>query len=185
MTIAVSTYKKLYALLEDVTPLEYDCGLLCGSICCHGGQDLGIYLFPGEERLFTGDEDWLVWEVHKVSEYDFPPSWEGTVDFVACTEFCPRDKRPLQCRFFPLTAHLDQDGLLYIILDSLELPYECPLITEKMELRSDFVQRVHEAWRILLTDAKIRDLVLWDSRTRERNPDFTPEIVLVGDQIPL
>ncbi|NLJ33815.1 MAG: hypothetical protein GX349_04405 [Firmicutes bacterium] len=177
MTISVHTYKKIYELLADVTPLEYDCGQLCGSICCHGGQDLGIYLYPGEEKLFSGEEDWLEWEVHQVSEYDFPPSWQGTVDFIVCTKFCPRDKRPLQCRFFPLTAHLDQGGLVHIILDSLNLPYECPLISQRMELRPDFVERVYEAWLLLLTDDKIRDLVLWDSKARERDPNFIPEIV--------
>jgi hypothetical protein len=181
MTLTKATYERLYDLLSDAAPLEYDCGILCGRACCQGGRDLGIYLFPGEEQLFTGAEDWLVWQVQKVKFYDFPPSWEGTVNFINCTKPCPRERRPLQCRFYPLAPHVLADGSLLIIMDPVPVPYSCPLITQKLTLRSQFVQRVYEAWKILLEDSKIRDLVVWDSRERESRPDFIPTIILAED----
>lgn len=184
MALTKETYQKLYDMLCDVTPLEYDCGILCDQVCCQGSKDLGMYLFPGEEELFSMKEDWLKWEAQKVEYYDFPPSWEGTVYFVTCTKPCPRKMRPLQCRFYPLAPHLLADGSLLLIYDPAQVPYQCPLITEKMKLRPEFVQRVYEAWRILLEDGKIRDLVKWDSREREGRPDFIPEIVLAEDKDP-
>ena len=42
--------------------------------------------------------------------------------------------RPLQCRTFPLTPHLTEDGILLLIYNDEELPYICPLI-EKINVR--------------------------------------------------
>jgi hypothetical protein len=175
------TFQKLYDMLLEVTPLEHDCGILCGRACCQGGKDLGIYLYPGEEQLFSGEEDWLQWQVQKAKFYDFPPGWKGTVHFVTCTKPCPREKRPLQCRFYPLAPHLLADDSLLLIYDPVQVPYRCPLIAERIEIRPEFIQRVYEAWKILLEDEKIRELVEWDSREREERPDFVPEIVLAED----
>jgi hypothetical protein len=181
MRLGKVEYKKIYAMLDEVTPLEYDCGLLCGRICCQGGDNIGMYLLPGEEEMFTGKEDWLKWERHKVKFYDFPPSWKGTVNFVICNKYCPRKMRPLQCRFYPLAPHLLRDGSLLIIYDPSDSPYECPLITGKMKLSAKFVSTVYEVWHILLGDEKIKALVEWDSRAREETANFIPEILLAEE----
>lgn len=53
-------YTKIYQLLDRATPLKEDCGKLCQKACCHQeNQELGMYLLPGEEALFTRKEDWL------------------------------------------------------------------------------------------------------------------------------
>jgi hypothetical protein len=44
-------YKKAYRLLEHSTPLKFDCGQLCGSRCCSGGNEAGMCLYPGEETM--------------------------------------------------------------------------------------------------------------------------------------
>jgi len=163
------TYARVYRLLDEVTPLREDCGLLCGRLCCRPDRpDTGIYLLPGEEALFRGDEEWLEWTEQRAEEYDFPPGWEGTVYFVRCRGTCPRSSRPLQCRFFPLTAHCLPDGHLVIIWETLALPYRCPLLTGAYPLEHGFVRAVAEAWRLLMRFRRVRELVCWDSRQRDK-----------------
>lgn len=176
-TIRKITYQAIYRLLDRVSPLETDCGSLCKAACCTCGdhaapdqqEELGIYLLPGEEKLFTRKEAWLSWSVEEAQDYDFPPSWQGKVYFVRCTcaPNCPRALRPLQCRFFPLAPHLLPDGTLTLILSPLELPYRCPLIDASMELTPAFIQATYTVWRRLIRDPLIYDLVSYDSEERE------------------
>ncbi len=174
-TIRKRTYEAIYRLLDRVSPIDYDCGKLCGAICCtcgeHGetDQELGIYLLPGEEKLFSKKEDWLTWTKERAQNFDFPESWTGKVSFVKCKTppTCPREKRPLQCRFFPLEPHLTEDGRLRLILSALDLPYSCPLIAERMELNPSFIQATYTVWTHLLRDPLIFDLVEMDSESRE------------------
>ncbi|MBO8137330.1 MAG: hypothetical protein H0Z40_04240 [Desulfotomaculum sp.] len=163
-------YKKLYKITRDVTPLAEDCGELCGSVCCQPDDKdtLGMYLFPGEEVMFTGDEDWLVWEKRDPKEDDFPSSWEYPVYFIRCTRTCPRERRPLSCRFFPLAPHLMKDDTLLLIYDTLPLPYTCPLIAGTVPLRKDFIEATAQCWKELLKDSRIYELVKMDSEERER-----------------
>lgn len=181
LVLAKNTYEKLYRMLDQVTPLDYDCGILCNRVCCQGGKDVGMYLFPGEEQQFSGTEDWLNWQRHKVKFYDFPPSWQGTVNFLICTGECPRAQRPLQCRFYPLAPHLLMDRSLLIIYDPIKVPYQCPLIANKMQLSPHFISAVYQAWRILLQDERIKDLVIWDSQKREKQLNIIPDILLAED----
>jgi hypothetical protein len=65
-TIRKSTYKAIYRLLDRVSPIDTDCGLLCGAACCTpekdpDAEDVGIYLLPGEEKIHSKDDDWLEW----------------------------------------------------------------------------------------------------------------------------
>ena len=45
-------------LLEEITPLQTDCGLVCGGACCqtHPGEETGMLLFPGEAEMYRGEE---------------------------------------------------------------------------------------------------------------------------------
>ncbi|MDD3653429.1 MAG: hypothetical protein PHO01_04485 [Desulfotomaculaceae bacterium] len=163
-------YKEIYRITSAITPIQSDCGELCGKVCCQpdSEDDLGVYLFPGEECMFTGKEKWLQWERRHPDEDDFPPSWEYPVYFVRCTGLCPRKQRPLNCRFFPLAPHLLKDDTLFLIHETLELPYLCPLIARRIPLRKDFMEVTALCWQRLLADPRIRDLVEMDSRERER-----------------
>ena len=33
-TITKNEYRAIYRLLDKVSPIEYDCGKLCGAACC-------------------------------------------------------------------------------------------------------------------------------------------------------
>ncbi|MCL4440823.1 MAG: hypothetical protein M1609_09625 [Firmicutes bacterium] len=172
-------YQYLYNLTGAVTPLETDCGLLCSSICCRRDRKntLGIYLFPGEEIMLPPDESWIERELHNPAEYDFPDNWKEPVHFIKCTSPCPREKRPLSCRFFPLAPHLLTDGALILTYETVRLPYRCPLIYKELPLRKDFVEVVALAWRALLQDPRIFRLVEEDSREREISLQSIPPIL--------
>ncbi|MDD3168729.1 MAG: hypothetical protein PHC91_04590 [Eubacteriales bacterium] len=186
--IRKNTYQAIYRLLNRVSPLPTDCGQLCSSACCNCGGDgcseesldfdMGIYLLPGEEKLFTRKEDWLKWNIEYAEDYEFPASWSGKVYFVRCKTppRCPREMRPLQCRFFPLAPYLTENGELRLILSTAELPYQCPLIAEKIPLQNDFVKATYTVWKHLIRDPLIRDLVEMDSKVIRNNKKCT-EIV--------
>lgn len=177
--IKKKTYKAIYRLLDRVSPIDGDCGKLCNAACCTCGGDskdddgldfdLGIYLLPGEEKIFTMEEDWLKWSVEYAEDYDFPDSWFGKIYFVRCKTppICPRESRPLQCRFFPLAPHFSEQGKLQLIYCTSELPYSCPLITKKMKLTDDFVKATYTVWNRLIKDPLIFDLVEMDSKDRK------------------
>lgn len=62
-TIKKRTWKAIYRLLDRVSPVDGDCGRLCGSVCCTWGCnenpdnntgteiEMGIYLYPGEHKI--------------------------------------------------------------------------------------------------------------------------------------
>ena len=109
------TYKAIYRLLDRVSPVPFDCGTICGAACCNAAytdEDMGIMLLPGEEKIHDKHADWLTWDSLSTDEYELPGSWKGKIFFVRCKTppHCPRHMRPMQCRTFPLTPHLDEDG---------------------------------------------------------------------------
>lgn len=184
-SIRKRTYKAMYRLLDHVSPVNIDCGTLCDAICCtygsgHDSKDfqLGIYLLPGEEKVFSKKDDWLIWSSERAEDYDYPDSWYGKVYFVRCKTppICPRHLRPLQCRTFPLAPHISKNGELKLILSKSDLPYKCPLITEGMELTPEFIKATYTVWKRLIKDHLIYDLVNMDSRSREHYLDDNVEM---------
>ncbi len=175
------TYQAIYRLLDRVSPVPYNCGILCNAACCSCGNDdesLGIYLLPGEDKVHPRQDSWLSWSAENAEDYEFPDSWHGKVYFVRCKTppICPREKRPMQCRTFPLTPHIDEDGVLSLILNDGELPYLCPLIEEEIELSPDFVKATYTCWKHLIRDPLIYDLVREDSEYREYRQYEEPEL---------
>lgn len=178
-SIKKDTFKAIYRLLDRVSPINGDCGLLCGSICCVCDKEenlgknndepaMGIYLLPGEEKIFTKKEEWLIWEKSKAEDYEFPESWHGDVYFLHCktAPYCHRSMRPLQCRIFPAAPHLDEDDNLYLIYQKGDLPYSCPLTEDRIPLNENFLKATYTVWKHLIRDPLIYDLVELDSYYR-------------------
>ena len=94
---------------------------------------------------------------------------KGKVYFVQCMgpEKCRRKIRPMQCRTFPLTPHINDAGELSLLYNDIELPYRCPLIDEEMPLNESFVKATFTVWKHLIRDQFIYDLVKMDSEMRE------------------
>ena len=118
-TDIAAAYKRAYAQFRYLTPIRADCGLLCGKLCCRGGDDDGMILFEGEE--VPASEFTLT----DVDLHGHP------VRFAVCHGRCRREHRPLACRIFPLTPYLDTQGVLTVIPDP-RARLKCPLLTAEM-----------------------------------------------------
>lgn len=166
-------FTKVYKMLDEVSPVSYDCGKLCNAICCvydeedYSNNDLVISLFPGEELMYENHESFDV-SIGFASEFEYPESWGGEVYFLKCKTppVCDREYRPIQCRSYPLTPHLDEEDNLHLIFDESEYPYECPLIHENIDLNVDFIETTLKAWSLLIEDPLIYDFVKMDSKAR-------------------
>ena len=208
-SISKEDYLKIYELLDSVSPLDYDCGTLCNSICCvcdndkSKDKDMVIYLLPGEEDLFfenlenkenkdmnkenkklnkenkklnkennlKNKENKVFFDIkkEKAKYYEYPKSWKGYVYFIRCKTppVCNRQLRPIQCRTFPLSPHISKDKKLHLIYDLDDLDYPCPLISEKIKLNQDFINKTYLCWNILIKDKLIYDLIEMDSKRRD------------------
>ncbi len=173
--LGIEQYKKIYGMLDKVSPVPYDCGSLCNSICCRGdsfsGEDPYIYLLPGEKEYleYAGCKMKIV--RRRLKYHDLPSSWGKYVYTAECSqpENCNRSVRPIQCRTFPITPHITETGELLMIYCDVDLPYVCPLLEEEKKLSDDFLAITYEAWKLLTEDGAIRDLVEHDSRERDKN----------------
>lgn len=148
---AAYVYLQLYRLFDSLTPTDFDCGKLCGKACCRG-DDAGMYLFPGEKKVF----DMLSCEWAKIENSDFTYNHNGKekpVPILFCNGSCDRYQRPLACRIFPLTPLLDADGTLKITIDP-RAKAMCPLSrgTSVEDFPPNFVNAVYKTFRILLSN---------------------------------
>ena len=128
------------ALLENVTPLKTDCGLLCEGLCCRPmeGEMTGMLLFPGEEAYYEG-----------CAGYRMTATEQGTL--LICSGRCSRADRPLSCRLMPLIPLLRADGVK--VATDLRAKTVCPLARQgKDALDPDFVAAVRQVGRILAED---------------------------------
>ncbi len=143
-------YLQIYRMLERVTPLKSDCGLLCNKACCDGGDaDLGMYLFPGEELLLSG------LGYFRIMPTDIQLKNGNNVLLVNCDGKCDRKFRPLACRIFPLTPYLTYRRTLTLEMD-VRATGICPLAKGKnTPLQPDFIRAVRQSIRIMSRDPEI------------------------------
>ncbi len=144
--ITPEEYKRIYRMFDEVSPVPFDCGSICGEACCsEAEEDDGIYLLPGEESIHSDDE-WR--EKEKIGERFF----------VKCKgpKHCNRSLRPIQCRTFPLMPSLDENGRLVMEPNDMELSYSCPLLDAGTGLQEDFIRVTTEAWERLIGDERVR-----------------------------
>lgn len=135
---ALQAVAEARTLLENVTPLNGDCGRFCGGACCLPDEDGqgGMLLFPGEEALY------------REMPQGFAVSPDDSVvpggRLITCAGTCERSARPLSCRLFPL---LPVPG--GAVMDQRGWPV-CPLMEHgRRGLKNEFVQAVKAAGDIL------------------------------------
>lgn len=149
-------YLQIYRLFDNVTPLAADCGGLCNAACCKG-DDSGIYLFPGEEKVYRLlNPDWA-----EIESSDFTYEYRGKtkhVPLLVCSGDCDRYQRPLACRIFPLTPYTGKDGKLRIIIDP-RAKSVCPLSHELKleEFDRKFLQNIKKSFILLMKNAEIKE----------------------------
>lgn len=155
--MSILDWPKLYKILSNVTPLPVDCGRLCGAKCCtEWDKGVGVNLLPGEEVMFK-EQNWCELEELLPGDAPFPgePSY-----LLRCRGKCPREKRPLLCRTFPLAPHINPDGSLRVILDD-DGWLVCPLVKlgEMEQLDPEFVRGVLAVWRELAGNQAIKHYI--------------------------
>jgi len=148
---AAYVYLQLYRLFDKATPIFADCGKLCNKACCEG-DDCGMYLFPGEQKVYELlDPEWS-----EIESSDFTYTHEGKtkkVPIIFCNGNCDRFQRPLACRIFPLTPILNENKELKIIVDPRAKSI-CPLSRnlKLSDYNPEFVKNVKKAFSVLLTN---------------------------------
>lgn len=149
-------YLQLYRLFDRSTPIKADCGKLCGKRCCKG-EDCGMYLFPGEEKVFKLlNPSWA-----KIEKSDFCYEFNGktkNVPILFCNGSCDRYQRPLACRIFPLTPYINEDGKAEIIVDSRAKAI-CPLAKtlDTADFDGKFYNNVKKAFSVLTKNKEITE----------------------------
>lgn len=148
-------FLKIYRMLEQVTPLKSDCGSLCNKACCDGGdEDLGMYLFPGEELLLSD------FGYFRITPTDIQLKNGYNILLANCDGKCNRRFRPLACRIFPLTPYLTYGRTLTLEMD-IRAGGICPLAKGKKApaLQPDFIRTVRQSIRIMSQDPEILSFI--------------------------
>jgi hypothetical protein len=153
-------------MLENSTPLKFDCGLLCNSKCCSGDSNAGMCLFPGEGLMFERHSAFLTIRKENITNTD--------VLFAVCNGTCNRKFRPLSCRIFPYVPYLNHAGRLTIIEDPRE-KYMCPLLLEAFDLKVDkiYMRNIANIFRLLVQDTDIKSHIYLLSSVLDEYMRFT------------
>ncbi|MBQ7117078.1 MAG: hypothetical protein IJN88_02595 [Clostridia bacterium] len=132
------------AVILPYTPLNADCGTVCGKACCKGDKETGMLLFPGEDTAF-------------------PVKEKNGSCLCVCDGKCNRSERPLSCIIFPFFPYMSEDGKIRARADIRGINI-CPLIAHKDEVifSKIFLRRVARAGRILAKDEECRRF-LWET----------------------
>jgi len=147
----------LYQQLDTITPLPVDCGKLCGSKCCtEWDNGAGVYLLPGEEKIFQ-ELDWCkITSVPKI-EAAFPGDYSYILH---CRGKCPGRQRPLLCRTFPLAPYIEAEKDISLVFDEGGWLI-CPLVQlgDMDQLDPRFVRQVLLVWKLLAEHKAIKSYI--------------------------
>lgn len=149
-------YREAYRMFGGETPIAADCGRLCRSRCCRGGDNDGMLLFPGEEQV-SREQTFLTVEMREMRGID--------AGFAVCKGRCIRPLRPLSCRIFPYAPRLEDDGRITVRPDPRARRI-CPLLTPDAEefIEDSFLEKIVEVFEFLR-----RELPDMDEFLREYN----------------
>ena len=143
----MSVTENASALLENVTPLKTDCGLLCSAACCTDNGEAGscVWLLPGEEAGC----DW-----GSVSSAVLPVTGIK-LNSLYCTSPCTRSRRPFMCRIFPLSPYYSVKRGIWDVRMDRRAAAVCPLFKSGVRgLNPDFISAARAAVTMLSEDAE-------------------------------
>lgn len=135
--------ERAYSLTNNTTPCRFDCGTLCGAVCCNNlsltDNNSGMHLLPYEKEYLQSK---------KANGYEYVPSEDGYM--LDCGGKCIRDQRPFACRIFPYYAKFDGNSI--IIKKDIRAASVCPLLTNEKTKRANifFIRNMKKAIRILI-----------------------------------
>lgn len=151
-------------VIGDATPLPVDCGQLCGAACCHGDEDAGMLLFPGEMVRLAGVPSFRLFRIRYMG---------GRAWHLTCDGTCDRELRPLACRIFPLAPYIDEQGIISAVPDP-RARRMCPL-ADGEHLDRRFRRRVAKAFDLLAEEPKILEFMRRLSLELEELRRFFPQ----------
>lgn len=152
--------KKAYELLDRVTPLSYDCGRLCGGLCCKGDGDTGMWLFPHEEEILKGVEGFTI----KDCEANFGNR------MVVCGGSCDRKTRPLACRIYPYFPMITQDG--FDARADIRGIMTCPMLRDNIKPDYAFTRQVRKVARLFARDEELSSYIININQMLDEIEDF-------------
>ncbi len=164
-------YEYIYKITKDVTPLPVDCGKLCDGACCKGDSDMGMYLFPGENVMFSPAEKWT-----NIKKSGFTYGNNRAL-FFGCDGSCDRAMRPLACRIFPLFPYVDITGNLEIIMDPRAKSL-CPLAMalDISELDPHFLRTMSYVLKLMSKNSVIFSYMFEVSRFVDETKSFLEKL---------
>ena len=142
-------YGKIYELLDKVTPLSKDCGVLCDKACCkEEDEPAGMFVFPFEEELLKNVDFGYM----ENSNCEYGENKVAKIFY--CTKPCNREERPLSCRIFPLTPYR-KNGKTMLVMNPAAKKM-CPLARSlhPSQLEEDFEENVK---RVMNRNSKLKD----------------------------
>lgn len=151
----ILSYQKAWEYLENVTPLNTDCGALCGHACCRGSDQDGMLLFPGEEAMYRDNDCGFCIRDSHIALSD------GTlVKLLVCRGRCDRKMRPLSCRIFPIIPQIDEEGYLNFVPD-LRAVALCPLLyqADRHAISPSFIDALYSAFEDLIEDDRVLQFI--------------------------
>ena len=136
---------KAYEAIGDFTPIKGDCGKLCDKNCCHGSENDGMELLPGEADICRECGD-----VNVCSD---------GCEILVCKGNCRREKRPWSCRIFPLFpfTYNGTDGIQIKVNIDPRCAFVCPLTADEIDI--DFARSVAESAFILANNPECLDFL--------------------------
>lgn len=147
-----------YSFLRKTTPLDFDCGKICGGKCCGADDETGMLLFPGEEKFL--DENIRVIENKNGDK------------IAVCDGRCDRNKRPLACRIYPLFPIIYNEKGQYKIKVIFDIRANCPLSAGEYNFTRRFIKSVKRVGKYLLLNEETADFYRELSEMIEDNTEF-------------
>lgn len=133
--------------LERAAPLGlYDCGKICSAACCKGDENTGMWLFPGEEKLFENNTDFQI----KATEGNFG------YPMVVCSGKCNRQQRPISCRIYPFFFYIEKNVR---VIKDIRAINSCPLVNLNIEPDKKFLRSMRKAAKYLIRDEEIFEYI--------------------------
>ncbi len=168
--MSAEIFAEALKLLENVTPLKSDCGLLCGRACCKPDPDAGgdVWLFPHESALE------YPWADKRTACLPVTGERAGAI---RCSDFCVRSLRPFCCRIFPLSPFFSKKKNEWRVRMDRRAWMMCPLCEYGLRgLSPEFVSAAEAAVRMLAKDPECErflfTLVKEESAYRELGAEF-------------
>lgn len=147
--------RQAYALLRDVTPRRFDCGVLCGGACCRNlssdDSESGMLLLPYEREYLRCTAAGLAID----TGYHFETN--GSDEFLICSGKCNRALRPFACRIFPYYPAFRDEQI--ILRPDPRAVSVCPLIRQRLTVRRTnvyFLRNVKKAANVLIREPVFR-----------------------------